>query len=83
MSDLDYLERQETLVAMRLQRALLGGDGSEDPLAAIEQAATRNPWLSVGTAVALGGVLGATLASPTCRRLLAGPVLGLVRRRLF
>lgn len=89
MTELEFLDRQQTLAASRVQRALLGGDGDEAPVAAIERATARRPWLAVGTAVALGGLVGTVLGRCSGRTLiglsrLAGrPVWHALRRTLL
>jgi hypothetical protein len=88
MTELEFLDRQQTLAAGRLQRALLGGDGAEAPVVALERATIRRPWFAVGTAVALGGLAGTLLGRISVRSLigltrLAGrPVWRALRRSL-
>lgn len=88
MTELEFLDRQQTLAARRVQRAVLGGNGVEAPVAALERATIRRPWLAVGTAVAVGGLVGTVLGRTSGRALigltrLAGrPVWHALRRCL-
>jgi len=70
MTELEFLERQETLATRRLQRALLGGDGMDAPLDVIERATIRRPLLAVGAATALGSVLGVLIGRTSGRTLI-------------
>jgi hypothetical protein len=70
MTELEFLDRQQALAAGRLQRALLGGDGVEAPVAALERATIRRPWLAVGTAAVLGGLVGTVLGRSSGRTLI-------------
>jgi hypothetical protein len=89
MTELEFLDRQQTLAASRIQRALLGGDGVEAPVAALERATIRRPWLAVGTAVAVGGLVGTLLGRSSGRvligltRLAGRPVWHALRRCLL
>ena len=61
MTESEFLDRQEALAIDRVQRAVLGGNDLETSVAALESATTRRPWCAVGTAAAVGGLVGALL----------------------
>ena len=88
MTELEYLDRQQELATHRVERALLG-DGLEARIESLERAAVRQPWLAVGTAVALGGLVGVLLGRSSSRKMIgrvsrfAGrPLWEVVRRSL-
>lgn len=74
MTDLQFLERQETLATERVERALLGKEGLEGAVAVVERTAIERPLLSVGISAALGGLLGAAVG-----RIPGGTLLGAAR----
>ena len=53
MTELEFLDHQQERAVDRVQRALLGGDGTEAPMEALEQATIRHPLLAVGVAAAV------------------------------
>lgn len=88
MTDLQFLERQEALATARVERALLGKEGLEGAVAAVERLTVRRPLISVGLSVALGGLLGVVLGRTPGRRLLRatrrvrGPLARFIRDRI-
>ena len=86
MTELEFLDRQHELAAGRIERALLGDGGVEGAVATVERETIRRPWLAIGAAVAVGGLVGAVLGRSSGRTLvgltrLAGrPVWRALRR---
>lgn len=80
MTELEFLDGQQDLAIGRVQRALLGGDGTEAPIEALEQATIRRPLLAVGVAAAVGGLVGAVLGRTSGRTLIR--LTRLARRQL-
>jgi hypothetical protein len=88
MTDLQFLKRQEALAAARVERALLGKEGLEGAVAAIERTAMERPLVSVGASAALGGLLGVALGRTSGRTLLGaarlarGPLARFMRAKI-
>ena len=76
MTELEFLDRQQEIAVGRVQIALLGTEGVDGTVAAIERATTRRPWLAVGAAAALGGLVGAVLGRSSGRALIGLTRLG-------
>lgn len=87
MTERQYLDRQEAIATRRVERALLGGEGLEGAVAAIERNAMERPWVSVGISAAVGGLLGAVLGRAPGRsllraaRLVRGPLSRLLKMK--